>query len=95
MYAVVISALWTLFTFLLRSVIIRFFVFFALFMIASEFIAYLVPKLPGASTLTSAFSGIPDGVWYFLDLCKVTDGVKLVLTAFVTRFSIRRMPVIG
>jgi hypothetical protein len=34
-------------------------------------------------------------VWYFLDLFNVTAGIPLLLSAWVTRFIIRRMPVIG
>jgi len=95
MYGILVSALFSALGWLFRSVLIKFFTFFALFFIASEFIAYLVPKLPGASALTQAFSAIPVGVWWCLDLFRVPLGVQLCLTAYVTRFAIRRMPVVG
>jgi hypothetical protein len=95
MFAIFMSALFSIMGWLFRSVLIKFLVMFALFFVASSFVAYLAPKLPGASALTSAFAAIPPGVWWVLDLFMVPLGVKLVLTAYVTRFAIRRMPVIG
>lgn len=95
MYGILLSALFSAITWLFRSVLIKFFVFFALYFVASDFIAYLLPKLPGADALTQAFGGIPAGVWYVLDLFKVPVGLQLCLAAYVTRFAIRRIPVIG
>lgn len=95
MYAILVSALFSALGWLFRSVLIKFFVFFALFFIATEFISYLVPKLPGVAGLTQAFTGIPDGMWYFLDLFRVPLGIQMCLSAAVTRFAIRRMPVVG
>jgi hypothetical protein len=48
-----------------------------------------------ASALTSALTSIPSSVWYFLDLMNFSMGVSMVLSAYVTRFIIRRIPVIG
>ena len=95
MYGILLSSLFTALGWIFRSVLIKFFAFFALFFIASEFISYLAPKLPGSASLTQAFSNIPPGIWWFLDMFKVPLGVQLVLSAFVTRFAIRRMPVVG
>ena len=95
MFAILISAFFSILGFLLRSVIIKFAVMFALFFVATSFIAYLGPKLPGGAAISQAFAAIPSGVWWVLDLFQVPLGVKLVLTAYVTRFAIRRMPIIG
>jgi hypothetical protein len=95
MFGIFLSALFSIVGWLFRSVMVKFVVFFAIFFVATEFMSYLVPKLPGASTLSSAFAGIPSGVWYFLDLFVVGTGVKMCLAAYVTRFAIRRIPVIG
>lgn len=57
-------------------------------------IDYLAPWLnPGA--LSSAFSGIPSGVWFFMDFLAIPFGVKLCISAYVSRFLIRRLPIIG
>lgn len=95
MFAILVSAFYTILAFLLRSVLVKFVVMFALYFVATAFIAYLAPKLPGAAALSSAFAAIPAGVWWVLDLFKVPLGLQLVLTAYVTRFAIRRIPVIG
>lgn len=95
MFGIVLSALFSALAFLVRSVLVKFVAFFALFFITTEFIALVVPLLPGAASLSSAFAAQAPGVWYFLDLFKVSYGVSMCLSAFATRFIIRRIPVIG
>lgn len=95
MFGIVLSALNVLLGFVFRSVIVKFIMFFALFFVTTEFIQLLVPLLPGATSLSSAFSAQVPGVWYFLDLFKISFGLSACLSAFVTRFIIRRIPVIG
>lgn len=95
MYGIVLSALFSLSGFIFRSVIVKFVVYFALYFITTEFIAILVTLLPTATNLNSAFAGISAGVWYFLDLFAFSQGLPIVLSAVVTRFIIRRLPVIG
>lgn len=95
MFGILLSAFYAVLGFLLRSVLVKFVAFFALFFITTEFIQLVVPMLPGASSLSSAFSSQAPGVWFFLDLFKVSFGVSACLSAFVTRFIIRRIPVIG
>lgn len=84
--------------FLIRDVIVKFIVFTAVFAL----VAYLVPKAVGylapflgLGSLSSAFSGLPAGVWFFLDFFNLGFGVPLLISAFVSRFLIRRLPVIG
>jgi hypothetical protein len=54
-------------------------VYFALFFVTTEFIQLIVPSLPGASSLTNAFSAQAPGVWFFIDLFKIWFGVSAVL----------------
>ncbi|MFM9435743.1 uncharacterized membrane protein (DUF485 family) [Janthinobacterium sp. CG_23.3] len=95
MWVLLLAAVNTAIGFILRSVVVKFGVFFALFFIVTEFVALLVPMLPTAAGLSGSLAGIPGGVWYFLDLFNVTAGIPIILSAFVTRFVIRRIPVIG
>lgn len=95
MFGIVLSALFSALGFLLRSVLVKFVAFFALFFITTEFIQLVIPMLPGAASLTSAFAAQAPGVWFFLDMFKVSFGVSACLSAYVTRFIIRRIPVIG
>lgn len=95
MFGIFLSALNAVLGFVLRSVIVKFVLYFGLFFVTSEFIALLIPRLPDGSALTSALSGIPASVWYFLDLFNVSAGIPILLSAWATRFIIRRIPLIG
>lgn len=95
MYAILSSAFNATLGFLVRSVIAKFFVFFALFFITTEFLAVLVDRLPNGQAMSGALSGIPPSMWYFLDLVHFDVGLPAVLSAWVLRFMIRRIPVIG
>jgi Protein of unknown function (DUF2523) len=95
MYGLLFSAFNGALGFLLRSVVVKMVVYFALYFITTEFIAIIATLLPTASNLNSAFAGIPAGVWYFLDLFAFSQGLPIVLSAVVTRFIIRRLPIIG
>ncbi len=95
MFGIFLSALYAALGFVFRSAVLKFVAFFVLFFVTTEFIQLVVPLLPGTSALTSAFSAQSSGVWFFLDLFKVGFGVSACLSAYVTRFIIRRIPVIG
>jgi hypothetical protein len=81
-----------------RAVVIKFValtavfaVMFAAIPLAQQFLAPFVSSGP----LYSAFSGLPAGVWFFLDFYNLGFGVPLIISAYVARFLIRRLPVIG
>lgn len=95
MWALLLAAVNTLLGFVFRSVVVKFAVYFALFFVVTEFLSLLTPLLPTSSALSSALGGIPATVWYFLDLFNVTVGIPILLSAYVTRFMIRRIPIIG
>jgi len=95
MFGILASAFNVVLGFVFRSLIIKFVVFFGLFYIVTEFISVIGGLLPNSTSLTGALGGIPSGVWYFLDLFNVTLGIPLLLSAWVTRFTVRRIPVIG
>ncbi|MCL2658824.1 MAG: DUF2523 domain-containing protein [Betaproteobacteria bacterium] len=97
MFGIVLSALNAVLAFLIRSVIVKLAVFFSFFFITTEFMQVLMSSglFPSASSISSSLGSIPAGVWYFLDLFNVSAGVPLILSAYATRFIIRRIPVIG
>lgn len=97
MYAVLMSAVWSDLSFVFRSILIKFVLYFALFFFVSEAVQYLQTSniLPNVSTLNGAFGGIGADVWYFLDLCSFSYGVQVILAAYAARFVIRRIPMIG
>ncbi|RQS08982.1 DUF2523 domain-containing protein [Burkholderia sp. Bp9002] len=97
MYAILISAGWAILSWFLRSVLVKFIFYFALYFFVTEAISFLQGQgiLPTAASLTQAFGSAGSGVWYFLDLCSVSYGVPLVVAAWAARFVIRRIPLIG
>lgn len=81
-----------------RTIVIKFVVFTAVFLLMQALVPlalnYLAPFVSGGG-LSQAFSGLPAGVWFFLDFFNLGFGVPLILSAYIARFSIRRLPVIG
>lgn len=95
MYGILLSALYMALRFVVQSVLVKFVTFFALFFVVSGFISLLSNLMPSATSISPAFSGISSDIWYFLDLFAFSTGLPMILSAFVTRFIIRRIPVIG
>lgn len=84
--------------FIFKKSVPKFFLFFALFYLVSEFVPVLVEIIGGRELLTnlsSAIGNIPSGVAYFLSPFRLDIGVKVVVTAYITRFIIRRIPLMG
>ncbi|EJL1491332.1 DUF2523 domain-containing protein [Salmonella enterica] len=89
------SVLYGVLGFLLRSVIVKFTVFFALYFIVQEFVPLILDMVNRQLPLLVLISSIPDSLKYFFNVFKVIDGINIILSAFVTRFIIRRIPIIG
>lgn len=95
MFGILISAFNFILAWLVRSVLVKFVFFFAMYFITTEFLAVIVNMLPTSSSLNTALSGIAANTAYFLDAFALQTGLSLVVSAYVTRFMIRRIPVIG
>lgn len=97
MYGILLSALNVALGFVIRSIVVKSVLYFGLFFIVTEFIQVLSSAgiLPNASSVSSSLGGIPAGVWYFLDLFNVSAGIPIIFSAYVARFIVRRIPVIG
>ncbi len=90
--------LWPIVQWIFRTVVIKFVVMAALFAVVGFLVPYVISWLGGfldVQYLTSAFGSLPSGVWYFLDYFKVPFGLPLLISAAVSRFVIRRIPLIG
>lgn len=81
-----------------REVVLKFLIMGAVFIVVSE-LTPLVLEYLGAfispNGLTAAFSGVPPGVWFFLDFFALDVGLPLLISAHISRFLIRRIPFIG
>lgn len=92
------AVFWSLLSWTFRQVVLKFLVMGVIFVIVSELTPLVIEHLGGfvgANYLSSAFSGIPSGVWYFLDFFALDVGFPLLISAHVSRFLIRRIPFIG
>lgn len=92
------ALLWPLIAWVFREVVLKFVVFTVVFALVAFLVPYAVSFLGGfisTSNLTYAFSVLPAGVWYFLDLFRADFGIPLCISAMVYAFLIRRLPIIG
>lgn len=75
--------------FVFKGVVAKFFVFFALFYVTTEFVPEIinlfVPQELNVNFQT-LFNYLPNDVWYFLELFKVPFGISLYLSAIVQLF---------
>ena len=84
--------------FVFKGIVAKFFVFFALFFITTEFIPVVIELFIPENlrvNFQTLFNNLPSDMWYFLELLKVPFGVTLFISAMLARFIIRRIPVIG
>lgn len=95
MFGILLSALNSVLAWVFRSLLIKFALFFALFFITNEFVGFIAALMPNASTINGLLSGITAGTWFFLDAFQLPLGISALVSAYTTRFIIRRMPVIG
>ncbi|MFZ6678700.1 DUF2523 family protein [Undibacterium sp. Tian12W] len=97
MFGILLSAFNVVLSFVVRSIIAKFFVFFALYLITTEFLQVLVASgiFPSVGSLNSAFGGIPSSMWYFMQIFAIDTGISMMVSAAATAFLIRRIPVIG
>jgi len=61
--------------------------------LATLFEAIPVPDF--IATAQSVFNGIPSTMLFFLDKFAFGEGVAMVLSAYLLRFLLRRIPIIG
>ncbi|GAQ30423.1 DUF2523 domain-containing protein [Ralstonia insidiosa] len=97
MFGILVSAANVALGFFLRSIVAKFFLYFALYFFVTEAVPLLQSAhlFPTAASLAGAFGAIGNDVWYFLDLFAFSYGAPLLVSAYVTRFIIRRLPIIG
>lgn len=95
MFGILLSALNSVLAWVFRSLLVKFALFFALYFITSEFVGFISALLPNASSINGTLSSITAGTWFFLDVFQLPMGISALVSAYTTRFIIRRMPVIG
>lgn len=95
MFGILLSAFNAVLAWLVRSVLVKFVLFFGLFFVTTEFVSVITSMLPNSSAVTGAMASLTNSTWYFLDVFMFQTGISMVVSAYATRFIIRRIPVIG
>lgn len=96
LFSLIRSALFVIIGWLFKGPVIMFVLYWALFYVASEGIQYLMSQIDiGSASVKELFENIPEGMWWFIHLFKIPIGITMILSAYVTRFAIRRIPIIG
>lgn len=87
----------SVFSWLFRTVLIKFVLFSGLFVVVTSMIGYLTTKLSYFSPdiLTNSLSTFTPAMWYFIDLTMFSVGFPMVVSASLVRFAIRRIPFLG
>jgi hypothetical protein len=92
------AILYTVVVWVLRQVVVKFVVIGAVYallvILVPMAVGYVAPFI-GASSLTSLFAAVPDGVYFFLYFFRLDVGLPLTISAFIAGFLIRRLPLIG
>jgi hypothetical protein len=90
--------LWAIVSWIFREVIVRFVLMAAIYAVITVLIPillnFILPFL-GVGSLTGSFSLISPQVWFFLDVARLDYGLPLILSAAVSTFIIRRIPIVG
>lgn len=95
MWRVLVSALWSVGGWFVRSVLVKWATVFALYFLLQEVMGYLLPLIADTAIFQSMLNAVPDGSRYWLHMAAVPQGVPLVVAAVAVRFFIRRLPVVG
>jgi len=93
-----LNVLYIVAAWLVREVIIKAAVFAALYALLVLFMPLVwnyASSFVGTSSLTGLFNAVPDGVYWGLYAMGCDVGMPLVISAYVSRFLIRRLPVVG
>lgn len=94
LFAILMSALWSALAWVFQQALIKFVIMTAIYLVVTALVPLIAQQLlpSGDGGLGNALSGMPAGVWYFLDLFQVTTGLPIMLSGLVTRFIVRRIP---
>lgn len=88
----------TAFRWLLTGAQIKFVLFTLVAMLFTLLMSLVVPNVAdfvSPNFLNSAFSSVDGRVWYFINLMDLFGGLNIILSAWIARFIIRRLPFIG
>jgi hypothetical protein len=98
MWGILVSAIGWIINYALGGSVIKWAVLAILwggvFLLVKMLISF-IPSFIDGSTLNASTSFFTPAIWYFFDYLKVSYGLSMVMSAFVARFLVRRIPFIG
>lgn len=92
------KAFMLVFGWLLRGAQLKFILFTVIASLFTFVMSFVVPEIAGfisPSGLTAAFGSVDPKIWYFINLMNLVSGISIVISAYVARFIIRRLPFVG
>jgi len=97
MFGIIKSAINYLLDFLLKGSIIKFVLFTGLYYIVTELGSLVMAKIDksGLTSISGMVTGLPSDVLFFMGVFRLEVGLPMIIAAFVVRFAIRRLPIIG
>jgi hypothetical protein len=97
MFGILRSALNYFLQTILKGSIIKFVIFTALYYVVTELtnVAIKMIDTSGMNSIGSLITGLPADVLFFLGVFRLEVGLPMIIAAFVIRFGIRRLPIIG
>ncbi|WGE47311.1 DUF2523 family protein [Actinobacillus equuli] len=82
-------------SFIFKSLVIKFVVFAIIFLVVTEVIPMLFEVFIPEQELQQYFDSIPSEALFFLSAFKIDVGIQMILSAYMTRFMVRRIPFVG
>ncbi len=97
MFGILVSALNTALAWFVRGVVIKFVILSAIFYVVTWIAESVLGQLDISplTGLQTVINGIPTGVLWFASKLRLDVGLPLILGAMLTKFVIRRLPIIG
>ncbi len=96
MRSLMLSLLFYALNWVVRAVMFKAVLYIALWYFTTEACQYLLTKIEfGGEGFQGALSNVNQYVVYFLVALKLDAGLPLIISAMMTRFAIRRLPIIG
>lgn len=97
MYGIIQSALNLALAFMIKDIVLKGIFFVVWMYMFTQLIDFLVLMIPSAQSFEVVFNSLNQYplLVYFLLVLRFDFGVSAVMAAVVTRFIIRRMPVVG
>lgn len=97
MWVLLTNALAWVVNFIFRASIMKFVFFTGFFLVFGELVkvAMSLFDMTGITSFQDTLSGVPAHILYYFGVFKLEVGVPIILGAYLTRFTIRRIPFIG